>query len=127
MMSMNTETSTCPTNPNLDYRLVLEQWLIEKLLREVQEGQVLKALTSWHKKLSVQWQEHCSYYREAEIAYDQWSHLPWSLRIVTPEPPQPPDLEIKDVSGSIWVVDPRLLDVLIDIRTRLTIWLKDDT
>jgi hypothetical protein len=118
---------TCQPDPNLDYNLVLEQWLIEKLLREVKEGSIQRALTSWHKQLSTKWHEHSIYYRKIAMAYDQWTRLPWALRMETPEPPHPPDLEIKDTNGDNWVVDPRLLDVLKDINTRLEKWLEDDS
>jgi hypothetical protein len=110
-------------DPNIDYTLLLESWLIQKLLDEVKEGYVQKALVSWRKNLGAQWQEHCNYYREIELRYNEWAALPWPLRWETPEPPQPPDLEVKDVSGHIWVVDSRLLDVLESICVRLAKWM----
>lgn len=110
-------------DPNIDYALLLESWLIQKLLNEVKEGYVQKALVSWRQKLGALWQDHCDYYREVELRYNEWASLPWPIRIRTPEPPQKPDLEVKDVSGSIWVVDPRLLGVLENLCSRLGKWL----
>ena len=116
---------TYQPDTNLDYAMMLEGWLIEKLLNEVEEGRVQKALVSWHKKLYELWCEHCNYYRDMKMAYNEWASLPWSFRQEIPEPPQPPELEVKDLKGSIWVVDQRILDVLLDMQTRLTKWLNN--
>jgi hypothetical protein len=36
---------------DIDFNLYLEKWLIEKLLEQIPEGQVMKALASWQKTL----------------------------------------------------------------------------
>ena len=59
---------TYQPDPSIDYSLLLESWLIQKLLNEVKEGYVQKALVSWRQKLGTQWRDHCDYYRQLTLA-----------------------------------------------------------
>ena len=112
--------------PYVEYALIREARLLEKLLKEISEGKVAKALTDWHRFLSGKLRSHREYYRPMQEAYDQWSSLPFPTRIQIPEPPRPPELDIVDSQGHEWVVDEQLILVLEDVNARLRKWKDSD-
>lgn len=111
---------------NVEYSLIREARILEKLSLEVEEGKIQKALTSWRKRLGEEFKKHREYYREMQEAHDKWMQYPWPTRIEIPEPPMPPECEVTDRLGHTWVVDDELLDVLDDIKMRLEKWMMTD-
>ncbi len=113
-------------NPQREHALVREAHLLEKLISQVQEEKISRALELWSKSLAEKLGIHREYYRDAQEAYDAWLRLPFPTRIEIPEPPHPPDLEVSDVNGTTWVVDEKLLNVFDDIEERLQKWMASD-
>ncbi len=110
--------------PTRDYALVREENLLKKLLQQVSEKDIVKALKSWRKSLGKKLHEHREYYRPMQEEYDRWYRLPFPTRIEIPEPPHPPELEITDYKGMIWFIDDTLLKVLDDLNDRLQKWME---
>ncbi|MBE7435759.1 MAG: hypothetical protein HS100_17720 [Anaerolineales bacterium] len=113
-------------SPHIEYALIREARLIEKMLVQVEEGKVSNALTSWRKILGEKLLKHREYYRPMQEAYDHWLSLPFPTRIEIPEPPAPPELNIIDSQGSEWIVDEHLLKVIDDVNDRLKKWIESD-
>jgi hypothetical protein len=98
--------------------------LLEKLLVQVNEGKISKAISDWRKFLGEKLRLHREHYRQMQVVYEDWLSLPFPTRIEVPEPPLPPDLEILDSQGHEWIVDEQLLAVLDDVSARLKIWIE---
>jgi hypothetical protein len=113
-------------SPMIEYSLIREARLIEKLLAQTKEGQLSKALALWHKNLGEKLRAHREYYRPMQEVYDRWYSLPFPTRIEIPEPPHSPELEVIDIHGNTWIVDSGLLDVLKDMQARLEKWNASD-
>jgi len=110
-------------SPSVEHAYIREAHLIEKLLSKAKEGQVDKALAGWHKFLADELRKHHEQYQRMQEKYDEWRSLPFPTRIEIPEPPHPPELELKDTQNDNWIVDERLLDLIKDIRFRLSQWM----
>jgi hypothetical protein len=113
-------------SPFVEYDLIREARLIEKMLAQVKEGKVSKTLVSWRKALGEQLMKHHEYYHPIQEAYDDWLSLPFPTRIEIPEPPLPPQLNIIDSQGHEWIVDEELLKVIEDVNARLKKWIDSD-
>jgi ribosome-associated translation inhibitor RaiA len=113
-------------SPTVEYSLIREARVLEKLGTEVSEGKIRQALISWRKLLEMELRKHKEKYRTMQEIHDDWLRLPWSKRINTPEPPQPPDCEITDRQGHTWHVEKELLDVFDDMVERLDKWMMVD-
>ena len=113
-------------SPSTEYALIREARLIEKMLLQVEEGKVSKALGSWRKSLGEKLLKHREYYRPMQEAYDHWLSLPFPTRIEIPEPPPPPEFNIVDSQGYEWIVDEQLLKVIDDVNERLKKWIESD-
>jgi hypothetical protein len=112
--------------PTIEYALIREARLLEKLLKEIDEGKIAKALSDWRKSLGEKLRSHREYYRPMQEAYDHWCSLPFPTRIQIPEPPHAPELDVTDSQGHEWVVDEQLLLVLDDMNARLKKWNESD-
>lgn len=112
--------------PNIEYSLIREARILEKLSNEVEEGKIQQALTSWRKLLGNEYRKHKEYYRDMQEVYEAWLKYPWPTRIEIPEPPLPPDCEIADRHGHTWIVDDELLNVFDDLVKRLEKWMTTD-
>lgn len=112
--------------PTMEYALICESWLLEKLLKEISEGKVAKAINDWRKSLGEKLRLHREYYRPMQETYDHWCSLPFPTRIQIPEPPHPPELDVTDSQGREWVIDEQLLLVLDDLGARLKKWNESD-
>lgn len=108
---------------NREYRQTRELTILNKLLQQVDDTNVLKALKSWRSVLGKKLRMHRAYYRKLQDTYDAWDRLPWPVKIEIPEPPQVPDPKIVDRQGQVWVIDDPLLDILDDMICRLQKWL----
>lgn len=106
-----------------EYARIREQALFKKLLAQVKEGQVAKALQDWRKYLGGRLTSHREFYRSLQEAYDHWLSIPFPFRIDIPEPLHPPDLEIEDRQGNLWHVDDALLILIDDVVMRLEKWM----
>ena len=73
--------------------------------------------------LSDRYRAHREYYRHLIIAQEEWSRLPWPVRIENPEPPLVPDLIITDQQGCDWIIDDQLILILEDKTVRLQKWM----
>ena len=113
-------------SPFVEYDLIREARLIEKMLAQVEEGKVSKALNSWRKSLGEKLLKHHEYYRPMQEAHNNWLSLPFPTRIEIPEPPPPPELNIIDLQGHEWIVDEQLLKVIDDVNARLKKWVDSD-
>ena len=112
--------------PMRDNSLIREARLLEKLLVQVEEGNISRAISQWRKNLSEKLRLHREHYRPLQEEYDRWLSLPFPIRIDIPEPIEPPDLEIMDSQGREWVIDELLLGVFDDVFMRLKKWLETD-
>lgn len=112
--------------PNVEYALIREARILEKLSLEVEEGKIHRALISWRKLLGEEFKKHKDYYHDMQEAHDAWLQYPWTTRIDIPEPPTPPNCEITDRQGHTWVVDDELLSVVDDMVKRLEKWMATD-
>jgi hypothetical protein len=110
-------------SPSIEHAYIREAHLIKKLLAQAKEGQVDKALAGWHKFLIDELRKHHVHYQKMQEKYEEWSCLPFPTRIEIPEPPHPPELEIKDVQNDNWIIDEKLLDLIKDTRVRLSKWM----
>jgi hypothetical protein len=113
-------------SPHVEHDLLREAHLLEKLDAQVVEGKVKRTLDGWRKYLAEKLRAHRDYYRDLQAAFDAWRQLPLPTRIEIPEPPYPPELEVTDVQGNIWIVDERLLSVPGRHEVRLTKWMEND-
>jgi hypothetical protein len=113
-------------SPFVEYALIREARLIEKMLAQVGEGKISKALASWRKMLGEKLLKHRVYYRPMQEVYDHWLSLPFPTRIEIPEPPPPPELNIVDSQEHEWIVDEQLLKVIDDVNERLKKWIESD-
>jgi hypothetical protein len=109
--------------PTVEYALVREARILEKLTTEVDEGKVRRALVAWQHLLGGQFKKHNEHYQGMQEVYESWLRLPWPTRVDRPEPPQPPDCEVTDQQGHTWLVDHQLLDVFDDLLQRLDRWM----
>lgn len=114
---------TLEDSPMIEYSLIREARILEKLNNEVGEGNIRRALFSWRNLLESELRKHKEKYRPMQDVHDDWMRLPWPQRIYTQEPPQPPDCEVVDGQGHTWLVEKELLDVFDDILDRLGKWL----
>lgn len=112
--------------PNVEYALIREARILEKLLVEVDEGKIHRALVSWRKILGEEFKKHKEHYHDMQEAHDAWLQYPWPTRIEIPEPLIPPNCEVTDRQGHTWVVDDELLSVFDDILKRLEKWMSTD-
>jgi hypothetical protein len=110
-------------SPSIEHAYVREAHLIKKLLLQAKEGQVDKALAGWYKFLSDELRKHHEHYQKMQENYDEWCSLPFPTRIEISEPPHPPELEITDTQNDTWIVDEKLLDLIKDMRLRLSKWM----
>jgi len=113
-------------SPKIEYALIREARILEKLSMEVKEGKIQHALILWRKLLGQEYKKHKEHYRDMQEAYDSWLQYPWPTRIDIPEPPLPPDCEVIDRQGHTWVVDDELLSVFDDVLKRLQNWISTD-
>jgi hypothetical protein len=113
-------------SPFVEYDLIREARLVEKMLVQVEERKISIALVSWRKMLGERLLKHREYYRPMQEAYDHWHSLPFPTRIEIPEPPPPPELNIVDSQGHEWIVDEQLLKVMDDVNERLKKWIESD-
>jgi hypothetical protein len=113
-------------SPQVEYALIREARILEKLSLEVDDGKVQKALISWRKLLGEEFRKHKEYYNDMQEAHNAWLQYPWPIRVEMPEPPIPPDCEVTDRQGHTWVVDDELLDVFENITKRLEKWMSVD-
>ena len=113
-------------SPSIEYALVREARILEKLTTEVKEGKIRHALISWRKSLGGEFKKHKEHYHDMQEAYDAWLQYPWPTRIDIPEPPQPPECEVTDRQGQTWLVDHELLSVFEDVLQRLEKWMMTD-
>ena len=109
-------------SPTVEYALIREARILEKLNNEVKEGKIQVALVSWRKFLSQEFRKHKEFFSQMQEAYDEWLKYPWPTRINIPEPPQPPNCEVLDKDGYTWVVDGQLIKVFDDVIERLDKW-----
>jgi hypothetical protein len=107
----------------VEHAYVREVHLIKKLLSKAKEGQVDKALAGWYKFLVDELRKHHEHYKKMQEKYDEWRSLPFPTRIEIPEPPHPPELEVIDTQNDNWIVDGKLLDLIKDMRCRLSKWM----
>jgi hypothetical protein len=107
-------------SPHIEHNYIREAHTIQKLLSQAKEGQVSRALTGWRKSLGEKLRVHREFYRPMQEVYDRWLSYPFPTRIEIPEPPYPPELEITDIQGDIWVVDEKLLSVIDDLQGSLS-------
>ena len=114
------------TSPNVEHAFIREAHLLQKLLSQAKEGQVARALSGWRKLLGEKLRAHRAYFHSMQEAYDHWLNLPFPTRIEIPEPPHPPELEITDAQGNVWIVDEKLSNVIDDLQTRLGKWMSSD-
>lgn len=112
--------------PNVEYALVREARILEKLSIEVEEGKIQRALISWRQLLGGDLKKHKEHYHDMQEAHNAWRQYPWPTRIDIPEPPIPPDCEVTDRQGHTWVVDDGLLGVFEDVVRRLEKWMTTD-
>jgi hypothetical protein len=112
--------------PTVEWGLIREARLLKKLLVQVQEGKISKALRDWRKYLGEELHSHREFYQPVEDAHDAWLSLPFPTRVDIPEPPLPPDLVVVDAQGLEWIVDDHLLAVLEDVSARLKKWLEEE-
>lgn len=112
--------------PDVEYALIREARILEKLSLEVEEAKIHRALISWRKILGEEFKKHKDYYHDVQEAHDAWLRYPWPTRIEIPEPPIPPNCEVTDRQGHTWVVDDELLNVFDDIAKRLEKWMTTD-
>ncbi|HVM72342.1 MAG TPA: hypothetical protein VMT91_11335 [Anaerolineales bacterium] len=110
-------------SPSIEHAYIREAHLIKKLLAQAKEGKVNRALAGWHQFLFDELRKHHEHYKKMQEKYDEWSSLPFPTRIDIPEPPHPPDLEIRDIQNDNWIVDETLLDLIKDMRSRLSKWM----
>lgn len=113
-------------SPQVEYSLIREARILEKLSLEVEEGKIRRALISWRKLLGEAFKKHKELYHNMQEAHDAWLQYPWPTRIEIPEPPIPPDCEVTDRQGHAWVVDDELLNVFDDITKRFEKWITVD-
>ena len=111
---------------NVEYALVREARILEKLTNEVEEGKIQRALITWQKLLGEEFKKHKEHYHNMQEAHDSWMKYPWTTRINIPEPPIPPDCEVMDRQGHTWAVDNELLKVFDDMLKRLKKWMSTD-
>jgi len=111
---------------NVEYALIREARILEKLSIEVEEGKIQHALIIWRKLLGEEFKKHKEHYRDMQEAHDAWIKYPWPTRINIPEPPTPPDCEVTDRQGHTWAVDNDLLKVFDDVLKRLEKWVSTD-
>jgi len=112
--------------PSVEYALIREARILEKLSLEVEEGKINRALGSWRKVLGEEFKKHKEHYHDMQEAHDTWLQYPWPTRIEIPEPPIPPNCEVTDRQGHTWVVDDELITVFEDILKRLEKWMSTD-
>jgi len=113
-------------SPIIEYALIREARLLEKLSDEVEDGKIRQAIVLWQERLSKEFIKHKEYYRDMQEAHEAWLQYPWPTRIKIPEPPIPPDCEVTDRQGHTWVIDDDLLKVFDDVLERLGKWLATD-
>ena len=111
---------------NVEYALIREARILEKLSAEVEEGKIRRALVGWRKLLGEEFKKHKEHYHDMQEAHDAWMKYPWPTRINIPEPPMPPDCEVTDRQGHTWAVDNELLNVFDDMSKRLEKWMSTD-
>ena len=111
---------------NVEYALIREARILEKLSVEVEESKIHRALTVWRKLLGEEFKKHKEHYHAMQEAHDAWMKYPWPTRINIPEPPTPPDCEVTDRQGHTWAVDDELLNVFDDVSKRLEKWMSTD-
>lgn len=111
------------TSPSIEHAFIREAHLLQKLLSQAKEGNTARALSGWRKSLGEKLRAHHEFFRAMQEAYDHWLSLPFPTRIEIPEPPYPPELEITDVQGDVWIVDEKLLNVIDDLQIRLGKWM----
>lgn len=112
--------------PNVEYALIREARILEKLSLEVEEGKIHRALGLWRKTLGEEFKKHKEHFHDMQEAHDAWLQYPWPTRIEIPEPPIPPNCEVTDRQGHAWVVDDELLSVFDDLQKRLEKWISTD-
>lgn len=113
-------------SPKIEYALIREARILEKLSMVVEEGKIQRALILWRKLLGQEYKKHKEHYHDMQEVYDSWLQYPWPTRIDIPEPPLPPDCEVTDRQGHTWVVDDELLSVFDDVLKRLGKWIATD-
>ena len=113
-------------SPHIEYNYIREAHTIQKLLSQAQEGQVSQTLTDWRRLLGEKLRTYREYYRPMQEVYDDWLSYPFPTRIEIPEPPHPPELEITDIQGEVWIVDEKLLSVVDDLQARLGKWMASE-
>lgn len=109
-------------------QLEREYRLLGRILHEVEEGQVLKALEAWRRYLGGQL---ATYSREVlpgiRHRHEQWRQLPPARQEQVPEPPRPVvSTTVTDRNGYKWVIDDRFLLMMDDLIARLRRWLMSD-
>jgi hypothetical protein len=102
-----------------------EYRLLGKILAEVHEGCVLKALQQWREKHCQKLQVHKLRTRGAQNAADKYWRMPAMEREAAGKPPKNPSIgiKIKDAHGEIWVIDDRYIMMMDRIIEQLQRWL----
>jgi hypothetical protein len=109
-------------------QLQREYRLLGKLLDEVSEGNMVRALETWRTYLGAELAKHQANHRNAQAAFDNWRRLLSEQRSQTPQSRSPSSgTEVTDQNGYIWVVDDRFLLMCDDLIMRLHKWLDAET
>jgi hypothetical protein len=104
-----------------------EYQLLEKVLNEVEEGQVQRTLKAWRRDLGRKFADHRVATQAQREAFDAWQRLPPDDRDKQNKPEQPsPGAIIKDRKGHIWEIDERFLAMIDNLLIRLGKWLSHD-
>lgn len=107
-------------------QLQREYRLLGKVLHEVKEGHVLRALKQWRTNFGQALAQHKAAHRAQQEAYDSWWRLSPDKRSQTSKP-EPPSLGVQVTSQDeqVFVIDDRYLAMMDDLIARLEKWLDD--
>jgi hypothetical protein len=102
-----------------------EYRLLGKILAEVTEGRVLKALQQWREIHCQKLQAHKLRTRAAQNAADEYWRLPAIEREAAGKPPKNPSIGIKfkDTHGEVWVIDDHYIMMMDRMIEQLQRWL----
>lgn len=105
-----------------------EYRLLGKILTELPEGSVLRALQQWRERHCQKLLIHKRRTREAQNAADDYWRLPTNKREAAGRPPSNPSvgIELKDAHGEIWVIDDRYIIMMDRMIEQLQRWLTYD-
>jgi hypothetical protein len=109
-------------------QLQREHRLLGKVLDEVPEGKVLRALEQWRRQFRAELTEHKKTSLPAQMHwYREWQSLPAQEKLWHAEPHYPElEIKIRDRSGYVWIIDPRFLELMDSVIERLKQWLHEE-